>query len=168
MKKLLIIVLATIPLLVYGQGKNARCNYDTTSKSDAESSVIELYSEISGKTNKDKECGYYTILKIDNLDDFYLIFIEKNKTKGTIYSEKCISPVGRKLEVDSTYYLELTCKDTLYNGVCWMPVTNVTYFGKYLGYDLRKLYIARGLCGLYLESLIERSDPKHEEILFLK
>jgi hypothetical protein len=124
--------------------------------------VVVLNIEKQAQIKNKEKSSLCKVLKIDDIGDCYLIFIEKGNTKATIYSKKRIGVNGRKLEIDSTYYFELVCKDTLYNGSCLHTVPNVTYFGKYLGSELGELYVAKNLYGLILfESLENKRHRKY-------
>lgn len=124
-------------------------------KTDSLQDLITIHAEMPKQTNKEKDRGYYKVLKIDILPEFYLIFLEKDDTRYTIYSKKSIIEKGKKVEVEGTYFFELSCKDTLSNGVCMPPIANVTYFGKYLGSDLGKLSISKNLIGLIISDRIK-------------
>jgi hypothetical protein len=164
MKKLLFLSCLIIHVvLLTGQTDVSKCYNGENSKTDSLSDIIVLHTELSGQTNKDIERGYYKVLNIDNFNNFYLVFVEKDKIKSTIYSEKCIGIKGQKLEVDSIYYFELTCKDTIYDGTCLPTLPDVTYFEKYLGYELGELNKAKNLCGLYILEPKESFIPKREE-----
>jgi len=155
MKNILILSLVLIHVVTLGQN-----NKDRHRITDTIQDLVIIHSEMRGQTNKEIERGYYKVLKIDAFNNFYLIFIEKNNVKSTIYSEKSIVVKGQKIEVDSTYFFELSCKDTLSNGTCLIPIANVTYFDKYSGYELGKLNLAKNLCGLIITRHAESSKLK--------
>lgn len=113
---------------------------------------------LSGQTNKtfDRDC--YKVYKIDDLRSFYLIFLRKGNEKYTIYSEKTITSTGRKVEVDSTYFFELSRKvDTLSNGVVVTPMNyaDIYYFDRYPGEEIGMLCTAKNLKGLFLLDSLE-------------
>lgn len=108
---------------------------------------------LSSQTNKSFDRDCYKVCKIDDLKSFYLIFLRRGNEKYTIYSEKTISSKGRKVEVDSTYFLELSRKvDTLSNGVVVTPMNyaDIYYFDRYSGEEIGMLCTARNLKGLFL------------------
>ena len=117
---------------------------------ELDTNSINIEVNISEHLHFIYENGFYTVKKIDSFSDFYLIFIEKNKCLNTIYSEKFILTSGKKIEVGGSYYFELFCKNKFDIGVCIHPVADITYFGKYKGFELGRLYIAKNLCGLTL------------------
>lgn len=160
MKNLLILALVFIHGIVLGQtNKGTERTCSKASKTDTIPELLVIHSEMRGQTSKDVERGFYKVLKIDTLSSFYLIFVERDKARSTIYSEKSINVKGQEIKIDSTYYFELSCKDTLYNGVCLIPVANVTYFGKYLGDELGKLSKAKNLYGLTIVGSSKSTEP---------
>lgn len=152
------IVLSVLILMcgfVYGQEQIIE------DKSNNIDSVIVMSFKGNNNTNlrgNETEVGFYVVKKIDVFDDFYLIFIEGEDTKRTIYSEKNIKIKGIELKVDSVFYFELICKDTLDNGMCVATLPNVTYFGKYQGYELGSLKIEKNLNGLILRERPAQQD----------
>lgn len=142
----LLLTFLSLNTVLFGQEIDCK----KTSKTDTINDLVIAHADILGQTNRDVEKGIYKVLRIDVFNNFYLIFIQKDSVKSTIYSEKCIDIKGQKISLDSTYYFELTCKDTLYNGQCLPIIPDVTYFEKYKGYELGKLNIAKNLCGLFL------------------
>ena len=157
MKILFFLSLFIINIQVIGQvGKDTLCYHHIREAKDTipgtDSNIIIIKAKNSGLTKEDIQTGFYKVVKIDSFSSFYLIFIEKDMNINTIYSEKLPLMTGQKLEVDSMYYFELICKNYFENGICYHPVDNITYFGKYKGYELGKLYIAKNLNGLAIIS----------------
>jgi hypothetical protein len=150
MNKLLIIILV-LPVVMFGQtNQHKECRDSKVSKTDTISDLVIIHSAMPKQNIRKEERGLYKVIDIDTFNDFHLIFIEKDNLRSAIYSEKSIVVNGQKLEVDSVYFFELTCKDTLYNGMCITPIADVTYFDKYLGHELGKLNIAKNLIGLII------------------
>ena len=137
--------------VLFGQILQNGISCKKIAKSDTINDLVIGHNVLSNLTNRDIEKGIYKVLRIDELNNFYLVFIEKNGIISTIYSEKSIYIKGQKISIDRTYYFELTCKDTLYNGQCLPIIPDVTYFEKYKGYELGKLNIAINLFGLFLK-----------------
>jgi hypothetical protein len=146
----LFLTFLSLNTVLFGQTLQKEIDCKKTTKPDTINDLVTVHAALSGQTNRDIEKGIYKVLKIDVFSNYYLIFIEKKGIKSTIYSEKSIDIKGQKISLDSTYYFELTCKDTLYNGQCFPIIPDVTYFGKYKGYELGKLNIAENLYGLFL------------------
>ncbi|ANQ48228.2 hypothetical protein MY04_0846 [Flammeovirga sp. MY04] len=123
-----------------------------TSSSELDENVIVIQSPHTIKTSVDDiEEGLYEVIKIDELTDFYLIFIRNDESRKTIYSEKILKFKGVKIEVGKSYIFKLFCKDAFDDGTCVPTVMNVTYFNKYTGADLGELKKAQGLVGLMLD-----------------
>jgi len=124
MKNLLIIVFAFCSFLLFGQNQRT-----THSRS-------------------------YKVIKIDTVSDFYLIFLNDiNKDRYTIYSKRTLFEKGIRLEVDSTYLLELSPKIlTLPNGVQIPPrnYLDIEYFPGYSSQEIGMLCTANHLNGLFL------------------
>jgi hypothetical protein len=100
-----------------------------------------------------EESGYYKVHKIHTADDYYLIFLRKDKVKYTIYSEKGLIVKGQKLEVGKTYFFELTQnEDTLSDGSSLIPINynEIVYYGHYTGAELGKQCTAKNLVGLVI------------------
>mgnify|MGYP000681124291 CR=1 FL=1 len=149
-KLYLFLIFLSLNTVLFGQTLQKENDCKKINKSDTINDLVTVHADLSGQTNRDIEKGIYKVIKIDVFSNFYLVFIEKKGIKSTIYSEKSIDIKGQKISLDSTYYFELTCKDTLYNGRCLPIIPDVTYFEKYKGYELGKLNIAKNLCGLFL------------------
>jgi hypothetical protein len=122
---------------------------DTIPKIDTSILVFTLDTSRLSKST-DIISGFYKVIDIDTFFDFYLIFIEDGTGINTIYSEKCLQIDRQNIEIGNTYYFEMSCKNVLNNGYCIPLFADVTYFGKYKGSDLGKLYITNQLCGLTL------------------
>jgi hypothetical protein len=120
---------------------------------ELDTSILVITLDTSGLSKStDIISGFYKVIDIDTFFDFYLIFIEDGTEINTIYSEKCLQIDRQNIEIGNTYYFEMICKNVLSNGYCMPLFPDVTYFGKYKGYDLGKLYITNQLCGLTLIS----------------
>jgi hypothetical protein len=155
LKLFLILFFVITHVILFGQTNNQiKGGCFKLNKTDSLLDVIAMPFKMYRKTNKVAEKGSYKVSKIDILPESYLIFVEKNDTRYTIYSEKSIITKGIKVEVDSTYFFELMCNDTLPNGICIPSVPHVTYFGKYLGSEIGKLSTAKNLIGLIIPERI--------------
>ena len=149
-KTYLFLSFLSLNTVLFGQTLQKEVGCKKTVKSDTIDYLI-IHAVLSGQKSRDIEKGVYKVLKIDKFNNFYLVFIEKNGIKSTIYSKKGIDMKGQKISIDSTYYFELTCKDTFYNGQCLPIISDVTYFDKYKGTELGKLNIAINLYGLFIK-----------------
>ena len=156
MRILILLNFAFIHVIMFGQTNKSK--HDIVNNPDSTLDVVIVHSEMKGETNKEITRGFFKVLKVDTFNTFYLIFLERNNTRSTIYSVKSINETGTKIEVDRTYFFELICKDTLYNGTCISPIANVTYFGKYSGYELGKTYLAKNLNGLIITDSVYKKD----------
>jgi len=158
MKNLLILVLIFTQVVILGQtNSQKKQRYNIYDKADTVPLVINV--KMQGQTTKEIERGYYKVFKIDTFPKFYLIFVENNVNRNTIYSEKSTLVKGQRVNVDSTYFFELSCKDTLWNGTCIPTKADITYFGKYLGFELGKLSTAKNLIGLIIPDIIDIHLP---------
>lgn len=104
-----------------------------------------------GQTNKEIARGCYSVCRIDSIQEFYLIFIEKNYERYTIYSKKDEAVKGEKIKVGNSYFFELY-QDTFLNGESIIPMNymDITYFGKYSGREIGRLCTTNNLRGLII------------------
>ncbi|KXX68920.1 hypothetical protein [Flammeovirga sp. SJP92] len=108
-------------------------------------------SQFKFQHSQEIEEGFYEVIKIDELSDFYLVFIQKDSLKRTIHSEKKPFRKGEQLKEGNRYFFKLSCKDTLRNGLCVPTIPHVTYFNKYIGHEIGQLMVAENLVGLSLK-----------------
>lgn len=137
--------------MLFGQDYKKEFESQDSIELDTITDLVIIQAKTDAKKKNDIENGYYKVLGVDAYNDFYLIFVVKDSVRSTIFSKKCLPIRGQQITIDSTYYFELLCKDTLDNGTCLTPIPHVTYFGKYSGYELGKLTIAKNLCGLCIK-----------------
>ena len=152
MRYSIFILLLSLPLFLSGQPL-----YDTWRSGNEirnDTIISKVVINVESTRIKNTACGFYKVIRIDSLSNFYLIFVEKDNVKSTIYSQRCMINKGQKLKVNEEYYFELRCKDTLQNGTCLTPIQDITYFGKYKGYELGNLFITNDLCGIYISTPI--------------
>jgi hypothetical protein len=144
----LILIFLVNPLIIYSQTKEKIIDCYNNIDSDFCKDCVTIQTELKGPSISDTIRDVYKVVKIDTLNKFYLIFIEKGGIRNTIYSESCLISYGKKIRLNELYFFELICKNFAYNGKCIMIIPNVTYFGKYKGCEIGNLYKAINICGL--------------------